>query len=192
MKHDELRKLKLLETLGDPDGASSQRELAQKMRVSVGLMNAFLKKLAEKGYIKFTTIPKNRIRYLITPEGFIEKSRLTYKYILSSFRYYKNACSRLENLFLDFQRQGIKRVAFFGLSDISELAYLILKETNIYFVSLIDDEFAGKFFFNKVICNIEELKYIDCEVVLVTNFDKYQKVKVKLENSQGNKKIVCL
>ena len=56
----------------------TQRGLAGKLGIALGLTNLYLKRLARKGYIKVTTIPRNRVKYLVTPKGFAEKTRLTY------------------------------------------------------------------------------------------------------------------
>lgn len=182
MEKNDYRKLKLLEALDRQEGTPSQRELAKKLQVSVGFVNAFLKRLVKKGYIKVTTIPKNRIRYLLTREGFIEKSRLTYKYIHNSYTYYRNACKRLEILFSDLNKQGVKRVAFFGFSEIAELAYLVLQETDILFSGMIDDELAGETFSGKVIHSINEIQDIKFDRLIITNFEKMQAVRCKLES----------
>ena len=71
------------------NAGGTQRSLATKLGVALGLTNLYLKRLARKGYIKMTTIPKHRIQYLLTPRGIAEKSRLTYlymRYALSSYR----------------------------------------------------------------------------------------------------------
>jgi DNA-binding MarR family transcriptional regulator len=47
----------------DRDGNSSQRELSQRLNISVGLVNAFLKRLVNKGYFKVRTMPRNRLKY---------------------------------------------------------------------------------------------------------------------------------
>lgn len=51
------------------DGAVTQRSLSTKLGVALGLTNLYLKRLARKGYIKITTIPSHRARYLLTPQG---------------------------------------------------------------------------------------------------------------------------
>jgi DNA-binding MarR family transcriptional regulator len=71
----------LLLTEVERNGAVTQRSLATKLGVALGLTNLYLKRLARKGYIKITTIPSQRVRYLLTPQGFAEKSRLTYLYM---------------------------------------------------------------------------------------------------------------
>ncbi|MGQ0695330.1 MAG: winged helix-turn-helix transcriptional regulator, partial [Nitrospiraceae bacterium] len=72
------------------NGSVTQRSLATKLGVALGLTNLYLKRLARKGYIKITTIPPHRIRYLLTPQGLAEKSRLTYQYMQYSLSHYRD------------------------------------------------------------------------------------------------------
>ncbi|MGB5985839.1 MAG: winged helix-turn-helix transcriptional regulator, partial [Desulfobacterales bacterium] len=65
MDNLELRTLRLLEVL-EGNQILSQRELARKLDVSLGLVNSFVRRLAQKGYFKITTIPQNRVRYILT------------------------------------------------------------------------------------------------------------------------------
>ena len=73
MDQDKLRTLKLLEAI-DSSEPPTQRELARDLNISLGLVNAFVKRLAKKGYFKITTIPKKRAKYLLTPKGAMAKS----------------------------------------------------------------------------------------------------------------------
>ena len=57
MDAQDIRTLKIFEEI-ESDQAPSQRELAQKLNVSLGLVNSFVKRLAHMGYFKVTTIPK--------------------------------------------------------------------------------------------------------------------------------------
>ena len=77
MDNQDIRTLKLLEEI-ENGHVPSQRDLAKTLNVSLGLVNSFIKRLAHKGYFKITTIPKNRVKYILTPKGAAEKARLTY------------------------------------------------------------------------------------------------------------------
>jgi len=61
MDHQDLRTLQILEEIGN-DHVPSQRELARKLNVSLGLVNSFVKRLAHKGYFKIRNVPKNRVK----------------------------------------------------------------------------------------------------------------------------------
>src|SRR5438093_9988155 len=121
------RDLVLLSEL-DRNGGATQRGLATKLGVALGLTNLYLKRLARKGYIKITTISRHRIRYLLTPQGFAEKSRLTYQYMQYSLSYYRDMRGRLKDMLSSLDDIKGQRIAICGTGELSELTYLALKE----------------------------------------------------------------
>lgn len=129
----------LLLTELERDGAVTQRSLATKLGVALGLTNLYLKRLARKGYIKITTIPSHRIRYLITPQGFTEKSRLTYLYMQYSLSHYRDMRARLRETLSCATGNDVKRVVIYGTGELAEMAYLSLREMNMTLVGFVDD-----------------------------------------------------
>src|SRR5262249_51175482 len=73
------RQLQLLEAVQE-DSRVTQRGLATKLGIALGLTNIYLKRLVRKGYIKCVNVQSNRLTYLITPRGIAEKARLTYEF----------------------------------------------------------------------------------------------------------------
>lgn len=63
----------------------SQRELAEAVGISVGSVHYILSALVEKGLIKFSNFTaskdKRRYAYILTPDGFSEKARLTVRFL---------------------------------------------------------------------------------------------------------------
>ena len=173
MDHKALRTLKLLEEI-DREETPSQRDLARRLGISLGLVNSFLKRLAHKGYFKVTTIPKNRVRYLLTPKGAAEKTRLTYEYIQSSFAFYRDARHKLRNLFVDLTHQGVRKMVFFGASDLAEIAYLSLNETPIQLQAVVDPLSAGENFLHHTILHPSELARIEYDRVLITIYPLHE------------------
>jgi len=51
MDHKDIRTLKLLEEI-EENHVQSQRELAKKLNISLGLVNSFIKRLAHKGFFQ--------------------------------------------------------------------------------------------------------------------------------------------
>ncbi|HEY6874619.1 MAG TPA: winged helix-turn-helix transcriptional regulator, partial [Geobacteraceae bacterium] len=47
----------------------SQRELAQRLGIALGLVNSYLKNLVAKGFVRVRNFPPNRYAYLLTPQG---------------------------------------------------------------------------------------------------------------------------
>lgn len=129
----------LLLTELERNGTVTQRSLATKLGVALGLTNLYLKRLARKGYIKITTIPSHRIRYLLTPQGFAEKSRLTYLYMQYSLSHYRDMRARLRETLLQATGNGVKRVVIYGTGELAEMAYLSLREVDMTLVGFVDD-----------------------------------------------------
>ena len=120
------------------DAGVTQRSLSSKLGVALGLTNLYLKRLARKGYIKITTIPRNRIQYLLTTQGLAEKSRLTYLYMQHSLSYYRDMRTRLTEMMSTCDASYGQRVVIYGTTELAELAYLSLREMNIDCVGFID------------------------------------------------------
>ncbi len=130
MDPKDIRTLKILEKV-DNEKTPSQRDLAGELNISLGLVNSFIKRLVKKGFVKLTSIPQKRIKYILTPRGAVEKTRLTYEYIQHSYSFYKEARQKLRDLYTNLEKQGITRIVFYGAGDLAEIAYISLQETSI-------------------------------------------------------------
>ncbi|MCP9463357.1 MAG: winged helix-turn-helix domain-containing protein [Nitrospira sp.] len=125
--------------------AVTQRLLATKLGVALGLTNLYLKRLVRKGYIKVTTIPPHRVRYLLTPQGIAEKSRLTREYMKYSLSYYRDMRGRLKAVLERPVRAGVRKLAIVGTGELAELAYLTAREMGLTLVGFVDDHVTGTF-----------------------------------------------
>ena len=170
METQDLRTLKILEEI-DNEHTPSQRELAQKLDISLGLVNSFMKRLVNKGYFKISHIPKNRVRYLLTPQGAAEKTRLTYAYIHYSYHFYKDARLKLKRLFSELFEQNVIRIVFYGATDLAEIAFLSLQETPIQLVAIFDADKAGSSFLGLKIEHPERLAEFSYDRLLCTGED---------------------
>ena len=139
------RDLKLLEAV-EQDSRVTQRGLATKLGIALGLTNIYLKRLVRKGYIKCVNVQSNRISYLITPRGIAEKARLTYEFMDYSLHLYGEVRQHLRAVLQDCAAAN-RRVAIYGRGEAAELAYLSLKECGLEPVAVFDvdggDDFLG-------------------------------------------------
>ena len=111
------RELEILTAIAEGD-STTQRALAARLGVALGLTNLYLKRLAKKGFIKITEFPRKpaarkRLRYVLTPKGLLEKSRLTYDYMSYSLGIYRRTRETLREALGHLHGQGLKRVAFY-------------------------------------------------------------------------------
>ncbi len=167
MDNQDIRTLKILEEI-EKDDVPSQRDMARTLNVSLGLVNSFIKRLTQKGYFKITSIPRNRIKYILTPKGAAEKTRLTYQYIQYSLGFYKRARQKLRKLFQDFSAMGIRKVVFYGATDLTEIAYLSLQETSIELLAVVDNDKAGQKFIWGEVSREDILDFIHYDILLIT------------------------
>ena len=150
----------------------TQRGLAGKLGIALGLTNLYLKRLARKGYIKVTTIPRNRVKYLVTPKGFAEKTRLTYEYMQFSFSLYRQSRHFLRQQFTALAEAGKKRVVFVGVGEAAELADLTLRELGLDLVAVADDAVAGTRFLGRDVVPLTALRDLEFDQAVVTSFDR--------------------
>lgn len=177
----------------DRDGDHSQRELSRRLNISLGLVNTFLKRLVNKGYFKVKTMPRNRVKYFLTPEGLARKSKLTVEYLQYSLNFYKDIKTLLLNRYKDMDKNNVKSVLFYGAGEVAELAYLYLQQTDIRLVGIIDDKQNGKNFFDFRIDSIDGLEQMDWDMVLLTRLeDPDQNIKTLLKRGVDPEKITTI
>jgi DNA-binding MarR family transcriptional regulator len=173
MDREKLKTLRLLEAV-DSRELITQRELARDLNVSLGMVNAFMKRLVRKGYFKVVSLPKHRRQYLVTPEGAREKSRLTYEYIRYAIGFYREIRAILLALLSRLQREGVRRIALYGCGEVAELAHLFLQNTPIVLVGVFDDRNDGRRFFGHPVQNREALVATSFEYILLTHTEDIQ------------------
>ena len=93
----------------------SQREIAQKMGVSLGKTNYCLKALVDKGFIKLQNFYNNKKKsayiYFLTPQGIEEKAAVTYRFLQRKIYEYENIKQEIESLKIeaaDLKDGGVK------------------------------------------------------------------------------------
>ncbi|AGH97787.1 helix-turn-helix domain-containing protein [Micavibrio aeruginosavorus] len=102
----------------------TQMTLKQRIGVSVGLINALLKRAVGKGYVKVRRAPYKRYAYYLTPQGFSEKSRLVAAYLESSIDFLRQARAQYADIFETSLRQGKGCFALAGAGELAEIAIL--------------------------------------------------------------------
>jgi len=137
------RDLQLLEAL-EQESTITQRTLASRLGIALGLTNLYLKRLIRKGYVKCVTVSPNRLVYSLTPKGMARKARLTYEFMKYSLDFYRDARQHLRrSLQLAVPRQ--RRVAIYGTGDAAELVYLLVREMGLELTAVFGPEIDRPF-----------------------------------------------
>jgi DNA-binding MarR family transcriptional regulator len=149
----------------------TQRGLAAKLGIALGLTNIYLKRLIHKGYIKCINVQSNRLLYLITPQGITEKTRLTYEFMEYSLQLYRQVRVHLSAVLRPCREEGVQRIAVFGSGEAAELAYLSLKEQGLEPVAVFS-EAGGGTFLGMPILGLDECTRVDFDRLIVATLDK--------------------
>jgi DNA-binding MarR family transcriptional regulator len=149
--------LSLLTSL-EADGTRSQRRIAAELGVALGLVNAYLKRAIKKGLVKVGQAPARRYAYYLTPQGFSEKSRLTIKYLSSSFSLFRKAKQDYGDVFDRAHALGLERVVLAGKSDLCEIAILCAVDGPVTIVAVTDpDSELSRFIGVRVVRSYDEV-----------------------------------
>jgi len=175
MERHQERDLEILTAIGE-GRPITQRALAQRLGVALGLTNLYLKRLARKGLIKVTEFSskpsaRKRLRYVLTPRGLMEKTRLTYDYMTYSLSIYRRTRETLRETLRHLPGDGAKRVALYGVGEAAELAYVTLKELGLEPVGVFAREGGGEFLGFPVRA-IDEAVNEQVDGIVVATFDR--------------------
>jgi DNA-binding MarR family transcriptional regulator len=139
------RELELLTEIAQGQGVT-QRALAKKLGIALGLTNLYIKRLARKGYIKIINVKRSRLKYLLTPRGFGEKARLAYQFMEYSLSYYTKLRETFRQRLLPLGRSEGRRVLLYGSGEVAEIAALVLWELDLTLEHVVDDDRSGTTF----------------------------------------------
>lgn len=83
----------------------TQRELAEKLGISVGGLNYCLKALIQKGWVKMRSFANSKNKfgyvYVLTPHGMAEKTSITNRYLQRKMKEYKALRAEIKTLKLE-------------------------------------------------------------------------------------------
>ena len=169
----------------------SQRALAGRIGIALGLVNAYIKRLYKKGHIKIKTLPRNRIKYIITPKGFTEKARLTYTYINYSIQYFREIRLNIERTYVKMIAEGITTILLWGDGELAELCFISPRGLPLRIVGVVAEEKVDNGFFGYNVFTVDDICALDYDAILVSSMDDKVLSNI-VGNEFNNKKIFYL
>jgi len=161
--------LRLLEEI-NRESSLTQRTLSNRLDIALGLVNAYIKRLANKGYIKIKKGPMNRVKYALTPKGFAHRVDLTYRFMQSSIDYFRDARKKIDSVYARMIRMGIRRLLIWGDGEIAELAYISMRGLPLDLVGVVDGSSEEKDFFGHKIYSYEDVSDLTYDAILIASF----------------------
>ena len=187
-KREDALTLEILEAIENKSDVT-QRHLADRMGVALGLANSYFKRCVRKGLIKVHQAPANRYFYYLTPKGFAEKSRLTASYLSRSFDFYRDASNSIINIYRECNEKGWDRLIFSGVSELAEIALIRANECDVHIVGTFDPDSELKCFLRLPVWqDLEQVMAFDA--CLLTALNRYNEIYQELSSKLDNDKIL--
>ncbi len=196
----------LLEIKDNP--SLSQRSLAHKLNISLGLTNAILQNLIHRGWVKAQKMTGRKILYLITPKGMVQATNFIYDRVRETQHYYQYAKDLLTTHFTNLYDKGTRGAAVYGTGQLAEITYLSLLDSPLKLHSILTDDSSKKKFLGHEVLNLSEFAQKISETpnpknliilstvsqeenkILITEIKKYKNIskKIKIINLEGTLK----
>ena len=172
---DSLRTLQILDEVANGKHIT-QRYLSNKLGIGLGMVNSYLKRLVQQGYIQIVQAERKRLHYFLTPTGITEKSVLTYRYIKKSYQTFADARGRIKDFFSNLEKKGVKSVVLYRATVIAEISLLALQDSSLDLVAIVDENEVGGRFLGYRIQPIEALRLLSFDKLLITTEEPVEKV----------------
>lgn len=186
---DEAHTLELLGAIEQREDVT-QRDLARRLGIALGLANSYLRRCIQMGLVKVQQVPPNRYSYYLTPKGFAEKSRLVARYLTGSFRFYREAGSACRSALLTCQARGFKRIGLCGISDLAEIAVLKNMELELDIVGTFHSGADRGRFMDRPVWTDLGVAAGDCDGFLLTELERPAECHQLLLDVVGEERVV--
>lgn len=130
--------LAVLETV-EQSSEATQRQIASSTGLSLGLVNAIVKDLAKRGMIKMSQVPRRRLLYYLTPQGFAEKTALIFRVLRTVQSDYQQIRSQLHAQARAMKDAGVKELVLRGDPFLLEIGCICCLELGLKVRALYTD-----------------------------------------------------
>ncbi|PKP59083.1 hypothetical protein CVT91_07330 [Candidatus Atribacteria bacterium HGW-Atribacteria-1] len=178
----------------------TQRSLAHRLNISLGLTNAILQNLIHRGWIKAKRMTGRKILYLITPQGMARATNLIYDRFRETQNYYQYTKELLTFYLTDLYNQGKKRAIIYGTNQLAEITYLSLLDSPLKLHSILSDDPSKKKFLGHQVLTLskfsqklsQEFVFENLILLCTTDKEKLSKEISKYKNIKNNLKIIYI
>ncbi len=176
---DDLKAFQLLSEVADEQPVS-QRELAKRLGIALGLVNSYLKNFVAKGYIRIKNYPQNRYAYLLTPNGMAEKARLAYQHVNYFTSLYTVTRQDYLDLFRTLSARGVTMVTFCGVDEVAEIAWLSLQEAGLSLAGVMDEDRTRSEFMGRPVRTIAADLFAGDRPIVITSMKRAVQLRMRL------------
>jgi len=160
------RELRLLEEV-ETDPEVTQRRLASKLGVALGVANLLVRTMGRKGYIRATQLGWKQWVYIVTPAGFARKVSLTLAYVDRFLEHYRRVRVLLSEELGALSLNAESRIAIYGTDELAELVYLCLRDIGVTEIEVLGQQANGRRLLGMEVRSLEAMDAGDYTLVML-------------------------
>lgn len=192
----ELKELLLLQHI-EKNPKTSQHAIAREIDAAASMVNVYINRLEEEGYLIRDYKSLKIVHYNITLEGVKRKNFLSITYFHELLDLYRLAEENIEGFLNKLEEKGYRNVLFYGAGEVAETILGIINERvdkPLKVLALIDDNEnrQEKNLLGYEIISREEIDKYDHDGIVITSYTFENDIKNKLEEMDYPKKQVEL
>ncbi len=168
MTPEEIRTLTLFNTV-ENSPEINQRQLAQELDVSLGLTNTYFQRVLKKGWVRAKQVKPRRWLYFLTPQGALEKSRLSLSYMHRTLESFRELKSKGDEHLRILSNNGVSGIHLCGENDLTEILSYCFSGFEIELLSVIQEKDLLENSEQSVNPNLPELK--SSELILLASLE---------------------
>lgn len=147
---------------------TSQQKITTQTGLAAGLVHSFMKKVMAKGWIRAKKVNTKRWLYFLTPEGFMEKSRITMSYLSRTLKTYRMAQNLVQQQLDICLRNNWRKLVIAGDNDLAEIASLNIQAADDFeLCGIVADKRHGDTVGGMQIYPLERVSEIDFDMVII-------------------------
>ena len=180
----DLKELLLLQHI-EEDADTSQHKIAKVIGGAASMVNVYIDKLEENGYLIRDYQSAKIVYYNITPEGIKRKNYLLISYMRELLDLYKLAKNNVEIFLNKLTNKGYKNVLLYGAGEVAETIIGVIRDgvTDLNIVAIVDDnsEKHNKELLNYKIISPDKINELKHDAIIVTSYTFENKILNRLK-----------
>ncbi len=126
--------LDLLEHIARNSDSVHQRDLARVVGLSLGMTNAIVKRLVQRGWLTIRKVNNRNIRYAVSPAGIEQITRRSYQFLKRTIRNIADYKVAIEGFVRDLKAKGFTGLVLSGLSDLDFIVEHFCSQNGLAFL----------------------------------------------------------
>lgn len=181
----QLKELLLLQHIENrPD--TTQKEIAEVISGAASMVNVYIDRLEENGYIIRDYKSAKIVYYNITQEGVKRKNYLSITYFHELLKLYRLAEDNMKDFLVKLESKGYRNILLYGAGEVAEILLGIIKERRdkpLKVLALIDDkeEKQNKELQGYKIISIGDIKDYDHDGIVIASYTFEENIRQRLE-----------